>query len=416
MLDGTSSANGGQNDYKPFETEEKAFFQISLFQNKTDNQPKLVRRSWRQLCDEFQRPQIRASKDGLLFSGATFEPARRLKENVRELSLLGFDVDHNADFDDVKSRFDALKCAYAIHSTHSHLRRTEKNPNAEPRFRVIVPLLKPITSKDFPNLWQYVKFTTVLPFDESAKDASRMFYTPAKADENAAFVCHIQTGAFLDWQILPLDAFGGDDEPTAPNDEQPNADRSANSFSSHDERHAELCRRIEAQAKATGRGTYEMKCPAHNGSGDSSLFYAPETKSVKCLKGCDYFQILHAFGFTNEHLANGENAGNDSHSNTKDKKSLKRLKTVKMSDIETEAVRWLWQDYIPLGAFTILEGEEELGKTWILCAVAGSTAQGYGLPNNPSSEPANVLMMSAEDSLSFVIKPRLEAVCVLRGK
>jgi len=32
------------------------------------------------------------------------------------------------------------------------------------------------------------------------------------------------------------------------------------------------------------------------------------------------------------------------------------------------------------------------------------------LPNNPNTGPANVLMMSAEDSLSFVIKPRLEAV------
>lgn len=409
MLDQTPSANGGQDDYNRIEPKEKANFQISLFKNKTDNRPELARRGWQQLCDKFQKPQIRANKDGLLFSGATFEPARRSIENARELSLLGFDVDHEADFDDVKKRFDLLKCAYAIHSTHSHLRQTKGNPNAEPRFRVIVPLLKPISAKDFPALWRYVKLTTALPFDESAKDASRMFYAPAIADENAAFVCCIQTGAFLDWQTLPLDAFA-DDKATAPNDDQSNAEKSAVSFASHEERNAELCRRIEAQAKNTGRGTFEMKCPAHNGSGNSSLFYAPDTKSVKCLKGCDYFAILSAFGLTAERLPSREYTGKNSPANAGSKKPLKRLRTVKMSDIETKPVQWLWQDYIPLGAFTILEGEEELGKTWILCAAAGATAQGYGLPNNPPGEPATVLMMSAEDSLSFVIKPRLEAV------
>ncbi len=410
MLNETPSAASGQNDFNSIQREEKAFFQISLFQNKTDNKPQIVRRSWRQLCDKFQTPQIRASKDGLLFSGATFEPALRRKENVCELSLLVFDVDHNADFDGVKARFDLLKCAYVIHSTHSHLRQTKENPNAEPRFRVIVPLLKPITAKDFPNLWQRVKSTTALPFDVSAKDESRIFYTPAKADENAPFACHVQSGSFFDWQTLTLDVFDSNDETNAPTGSQVSADNSASSFSSHDERHAELCRRIEAQAKNTGRGTFEMKCPAHTGNGNTSLFYAPDTKSVKCLKGCGYFEILSAFGLSGERLPNREYTNGNSQTNAGNKKPLKRLRTVKMSDVETKPVKWLWQDYIPLGAFTILEGEEELGKTWILCTVAGATAQGFGLPNNPTSEPAMVLMMSAEDSLSFVIKPRLDAV------
>ncbi len=316
MLNETPSAASGQNDFNSIQTVEKAFFQISLFQNKTDNKPQIVRRSWRQLCDKFQTPQIRASKDGLLFSGATFEPARRLKENVRELSLLVFDVDHNANFDDAKNRFDAFKCAYVIHSTHSHLRRTDKNPNAEPRFRVVVPLLKPIPAKDFPNLWKYVKFTTVLPFDESAKDASRIFYTPAKADENAAFVCHVQNGAFLDWQSLPLVAFVVDDKTNAPTGNQTSADNLRNSinlFSSHDERHTELCRIIEARAKNTGRGGFEMKCPAHGGDGDTSLFYDLKSGAVACLKKpkpCSYFEILRAFGLTDERLPSKERAEN----------------------------------------------------------------------------------------------------------
>lgn len=313
MLNETPSAASGQNDFNSTQTAEKAFFQISLFQNKTDNKPQIVWRSWRQLCDKFQTPQIRAGKDGLLFSGATFEPALRRKENVRELSLLVFDVDHNADFDGVKARFDLLKCAYAIHSTHSHLRQTKENPNAEPRFRVAVPLFKPIPAKDFPNLWQRVKSTTALPFDESAKDASRIFYAPAKADENAPFDCHVQNGSFLDWQTLTLDAFGANNETNAPTVSATSADNPTSSFSLHDERHAELCRRIEAQAKNTGRGGFEMKCPAHDGNGDTSLFYDLKSGAVACLKKpnpCGYFEILRAFGFNDERLPSKERAEN----------------------------------------------------------------------------------------------------------
>ena len=81
-------------------------------------------------------------------------------------------------------------------------------------------------------------------------------------------------------------------------------------FEFHEERHAELCRRIEAQAKNTGRGTFEMKCPAHNGKGNSSLFYDRTKKTVSCLKEprCSYFDILTAFGLSNEKLPSRENA------------------------------------------------------------------------------------------------------------
>jgi hypothetical protein len=312
------------------------------------------------------------------------------------------------------SAFDA---AFAIYSTHSHLRETTSNPNAEPRFRVCLPLASAIPAKDFPALWQYAKHKTGLPLDESAKDASRMFYTPAIAALDAPYHFEIKAGACLDWRTLPLEMFASNDKNTNPttanNQKGDDGQKTQNLFEFHEDRNAELCRRIETQGKATGRGTFEMKCPAHNGNGNSSLFYDPTKQTVACLKKpnpCSYFEILAVFGLPSGHLPSREYAGNDSHSNTKEKKPLKRLKTVRMSDVQAQQVKWLWQDYIPLGAFTILEGEEELGKTWILCTVAGATAQGFGLPNNPNTEPANVLMMSAEDSLSFVIKPRLEAV------
>lgn len=291
-------------------------FQVSLFKNKYDTEPRLVTRTWQQLCSKFQNPQVRFEKDGLLFSPALFEPSKRLKENVKEISLLCFDVDHDADFELTKGCFDLLGCAYAIYSTHSHLRKTDSNPNAEPRYRVVVPLACPISADEFPNLWQYAKQQTRMPFDESAKDSSRMFYTPVKAEPNAPYQFYIKDGDFLDWQVLPLDSFA-DGAPSfnannANGANQNGKGQNSNSthFEFHEDRHAELCRRIEKQGKNTGRGTFEMKCPAHNGKGDSSLFYDVASKAVACMKKpkCEYSEILSAFGLPNKHLPSRENS------------------------------------------------------------------------------------------------------------
>ena len=287
-------------------------FLLSLFKNKRDTLPQVVERSWQQLCSNFQKPQIRIEKDGLLFSPAKFEPAYRKKENVIEVSILVLDIDHNAELEMLKTQISVLDSAFAVYSTHSHLRLTTTNPNAEPRFRVCLPLACPIPAKDFPALWQYAKQKTGLPMDESAKDASRMFYTPAIAEKDAPYIFHIKDGVFLDWRKLPLDSVSSSGNQTRPKavNNQTNGNghkpQDALSFEFHEDRHAELCRRVETQAKDTGRGTFEMKCPAHNGNGNSSLFYAPDTKSLKCLKGCDYFEILSAFGLSKERLPSRE--------------------------------------------------------------------------------------------------------------
>ena len=181
-------------------------FRLSLFKRKTDNKPQAVTLSWQQLCTNFQKPQARLEKDGLAFSPAYFEPALRNKENVKEVSLLVLDIDHEADLETLKSRLAALQCAFSIYSTHSHLRQTESNPNAEPRFRVVLPLTEPVESDLFPALWQYVKQATGLPLDEAAKDVSRIFYTPAISEKDAPFCSYISDGVFLNWRELPLDS------------------------------------------------------------------------------------------------------------------------------------------------------------------------------------------------------------------
>jgi hypothetical protein len=286
-------------------------FQLSLFQHKRDTKPQIKSVAWQQLCASFQNPKVRYEKDGLLFSPALFEPAYRKKENVTELSLLCFDVDHDADFEHTKGAFDLLGCVFAIYSTHSHLRQTDKNPNAESRYRVVIPLVCPIPASNFPKLWQYAKQHTKMPFDESAKDESRMYYTPVKASKSAPYEFYIKPGEFLDWRKLSLDDFAdGDTAFDAKNAKNANGNGRNGHFEFHEDRHAELCRLIEQQGKNTGRGTFEMKCKAHNGNGDSSLFYDVESNAVSCLKNpkCSYQEILKAFRLPTDKLPSREQA------------------------------------------------------------------------------------------------------------
>lgn len=93
--------------------------------------------------------------------------------------------------------------------------------------------------------------------------------------------------------------------------------------------------------------------------------------------------------------------------------SLRReLKVVCLADVEATEVVWLWKPFIPIGEFTLMDGMEGIGKSWIGCALACAVAKGSALPFSDSEEiaPSNVLMLSAEDSLSHTVRPRLDSM------
>ncbi len=88
--------------------------------------------------------------------------------------------------------------------------------------------------------------------------------------------------------------------------------------------------------------------------------------------------------------------------------------TVRLSDVEPEAVSWLWEPYIPQGKLTMFEGDPGLGKTWAALAITAiTTTTGAfitedGCPG-PVGDPANVIYMTAEDGLADTLRPRLDA-------
>jgi hypothetical protein len=82
---------------------------------------------------------------------------------------------------------------------------------------------------------------------------------------------------------------------------------------------------------------------------------------------------------------------------------------VRVSDVQREEVSWLWNDRIPRGKLTIIEGDPGEGKTFLSQAIAAAVTCGFGLPGQEEQrEPETVLIMSAEDGLADTIRPRLE--------
>jgi AAA domain/Bifunctional DNA primase/polymerase, N-terminal len=84
---------------------------------------------------------------------------------------------------------------------------------------------------------------------------------------------------------------------------------------------------------------------------------------------------------------------------------------VPLSSIEMKPVPWLWPGYLPSGAVTLLVGDPGKGKTLSALDIAARVSTGKpwpdGVPN--TVEPSDVLILSAEDSSAYTIRPRLQA-------
>ena len=87
------------------------------------------------------------------------------------------------------------------------------------------------------------------------------------------------------------------------------------------------------------------------------------------------------------------------------------LQLIKLSEIQSQEVSWLWFPFIPYGKLTIIQGDPGDGKTTFILNIAAKLSKGEGLDGGMElTEPLNVIYQSAEDGLADTVKPRLEQV------
>lgn len=86
------------------------------------------------------------------------------------------------------------------------------------------------------------------------------------------------------------------------------------------------------------------------------------------------------------------------------------LRSVKMSEVQPEPVRWLWTRRIPLGMLSFIEGDPDVGKSTALLDIAARVTLGHAMPGEEGEgPPGNVIMWAPEDPAAQVIRPRLDA-------
>ena len=162
-------------------------YPISLYTGIKSTSAKLFDLSWEKLCTQLANPFISEVKDGPLFGPYSLSDAKRGNSNVIEVSLLVFDIDDSQG----KSANDIVNLVQGYdviaHTTWSH---TEQ----EPRYRLIVRLLKSVPVKHFTAVRDgFLSLNPALAsiIDKACSDVSRAYYLfsyPIERSSCAEFV------------------------------------------------------------------------------------------------------------------------------------------------------------------------------------------------------------------------------------
>ena len=83
------------------------------------------------------------------------------------------------------------------------------------------------------------------------------------------------------------------------------------------------------------------------------------------------------------------------------------VEIIRMSEVDTQIVEWLWEPYIPFGKVTIVQGNPGEGKTTFALRLAAACTNRKPFSHMAAHEPFNVIYQTAEDGLGDTIKPRL---------
>ena len=88
-----------------------------------------------------------------------------------------------------------------------------------------------------------------------------------------------------------------------------------------------------------------------------------------------------------------------------------KFNVINLDEVEEEEIDWLWKPYLAVGELTIIEGDPDVGKSYLTQIVCGYITDGRKLPTEkPTGEaPAQgrILYFDLENTAGTVLKPRL---------
>lgn len=124
------------------------------------------------------------------FVGGYIDGGRRKLENIRHRQLVTLDIDFGTPH--IWQHYTATyTAAAALYSTHKHTPQT-------PRYRLLIPLNRPVSATDYEAVSRHIATTLGIQyFDQSTFEPSRLMYWPSTSAD-AEFVFEQQQGDFMD--------------------------------------------------------------------------------------------------------------------------------------------------------------------------------------------------------------------------
>lgn len=87
---------------------------------------------------------------------------------------------------------------------------------------------------------------------------------------------------------------------------------------------------------------------------------------------------------------------------------FKAMKIAWAEQLEEEVLEWFWEQWIAVGNLTLFAGQGGIGKSYVSADLAARYSRGTAWPDgSPIAAPGASLIISSEDHLRAVIKPRL---------
>ena len=132
------------------------------------------------------------------YVGSRFNSKSRSKKSVIDAQIISLDFDREVDFSDVWGAFRLLEFTGLIYTTYSH---TPENN----RFRIVVPLSRPVNATEYPIIAHEVVLRLGSPnIDEGSYQAERLFYWPA-TPEGGEFISDYSEGDILNPDTILTD-------------------------------------------------------------------------------------------------------------------------------------------------------------------------------------------------------------------
>lgn len=81
---------------------------------------------------------------------------------------------------------------------------------------------------------------------------------------------------------------------------------------------------------------------------------------------------------------------------------------VTLADVQAEPVEWAWPGRVAFGKMTLVIGDPDEGKSYLLIDAAARVSAGRPWPDGAPSVGGDVIILSAEDGIADTIRPRLD--------